>query len=182
MIFIFFLSYLISLPGSFAETDLLKDEPAEKNLLIPTSVPAIEDLCSCVQKDKKAAMSGNGTALEAIAWCLDPAKKNDCSKNQTLYAEFLIAAATRGRLKAMFTLGMLYHFGGALPQDHRRAADWWAQSGRQNLAAGYFMLGQAYADGVGRPKSKQKALALMRRALKLGYLRAGDRIRELRKE
>ncbi len=167
---------------SLAQSGLLKDEPAEKEILVPSSIPSIKEKCQCVQKLKTDVEAGNAKAIESVAFCHDPEEKNDCSKDPVTYANFLQAAATRGRLRAMFTLSMLYNFGGGVKKDPKLAADWWAQSARQNLPAGYFMLGQAYADGIGRPKSKDKALALLRQAQDMGYVRAKERIEELSEE
>lgn len=166
---------------SFAEENLLKDEPSEKSILEPTALPSKIDKCECVQKQKDEALANNPKAIESLAFCHDTQEKNNCSKDPALFASWLEAAATRGRGRAIFSLSFLYNFGSGVKKDPKRAADLWAQSARQNLPAGYFMLGQAYADGIGRPKSKEKALKLMKRAEEWGYVRAKERIEELSK-
>lgn len=165
----------------FAEEDLLKEEPSEKSILVPTEIPSKVDSCECAQKMKDKAIAGDAKAIESIAFCHDTQEKNNCSKDPSHFASWLEAAATRGRGRAIFSLSFLYNFGSGVKKDPKRAADLWAQSARQNLPAGYFMLGQAYADGIGRPKSKEKALKLMKRAEEWGYVRAKERIEELSK-
>lgn len=171
----------ISAHSAFGNELLLKNEAPQQDILVPSVLPSIKDKCACVQNYKAAIEKNDADAIEQVATCFSPVEKNDCNKDTVNHANWLKAAATRGKTMAQFSLGFLYNFGAGVKKDHKLAADWWAQSARQKLPAGFFMLAKAYEEGLGRKKSSAKALALYEEAQKLGYEKAEAKIKQLKK-
>jgi hypothetical protein len=169
---------LLSSPA-WAEVDLLKDEKSEKDMLVPSPIPGLTVKCPCAEPNKEKALGGDPKSIELVAQCFSPADKKACKMDDVGYAKWVMAAATRGRLRSQIGLAYLYTFGVGVKVDHAAAADWYAQAARQNLPGGYFMLGNSYQSGAGRKQSNEKALALYKEALLGGYEEAKERIEEL---
>lgn len=167
--------------SAFASGDLLQSEPTQKALLVQTAIPKHLEKCECTQKHSSAAQKGELEALAAVADCLSAIAENSCKKDPAAHASWLQAAATRGHTLSQFGLAYLYYYGSGVKADLTKAADWWAQSARQKLPAGFFMLAKAYEEGAGRKQDPKRALELYKEAQKLGYERAAGKVEELSK-
>lgn len=162
-----------------APENILKDERSASELLTPSPIPAPFPTCDCTKPFEPLASQGDPKAVEGVAKCLAPNQKNTCTKDQKLHVAWVKAAATRGRIIQQLTLAFKYTYGEGVKQDLSAAADWWAQTARQNLPDGYFMLGKAYEHGEGRPKNMEKAMALYRKAKSMGNQQAIDKLENL---
>jgi TPR repeat protein len=169
---------LLSLPA-WANQELLKDEKPEKEMLVASPIPDLKEKCACAEPHKEKALAGDPKSIELVAQCFSKADKTACPMEEENYAKWVMAAATRGRLRSQVGLAYLYTFGVGVKVDHAAAADWYAQAARQNLPGGYFMLGNSYESGAGRKQSNEKALELYKIALKGGYEEARERVKEL---
>jgi TPR repeat protein len=66
-------------------------------------------------------------------------------------------AAEQGDAKAQFNLGILYAKGQGVPQDYKRAAQWYRKAAEQGYANAQYRLGMMYAEGQGVPQDYVQA-------------------------
>jgi TPR repeat protein len=67
-------------------------------------------------------------------------------------------SAEAGDASAQNELGLLYYEGKAVPQDHRKAREWFDKAVKQGHAGAQVNLGTLYLHGEGAPQSSQMAL------------------------
>jgi hypothetical protein len=161
--------------------ELLKFEPAEKDLLVKSAVPELKENCECVQPHKEGVAKGDAKAIEQVSLCFSVDEENKCNKNLENHFAWSKAAATRGRIMAEYSVAFAYVFGSGVKADPKLAADWFAQTARQNLPSGYFFLAKAYEEGAGRTKNLSHALQLYKFSHWLGYELAKTKVDELEK-
>jgi TPR repeat protein len=65
--------------------------------------------------------------------------------------------AEQGSPLAQYLLGALYQLGEVVPQDFRKAVNWYGRAADQGLAVAQFALGAMYAHGQGVPKDVVRA-------------------------
>jgi DNA-directed RNA polymerase beta' subunit len=80
----------------------------------------------------------------------------------------LLEAAERGDAIAQNNLGVRCHDGEDVPQDHAKAADWFAKAAEQGNAQAQKNLGLCYYYGEGVPQSYEKAVEWFAEAEKQG--------------
>jgi hypothetical protein len=66
-------------------------------------------------------------------------------------------AAAQGNAIAQFNLGLLYYSGEGVPQDYKRAAQWYQKAAEQGNADAQSDLGFAYENGHGVPQDYVQA-------------------------
>jgi len=84
----------------------------------------------------------------------------------------LIRMAEGGDAKAQLSLGVAYHRGSGVPQDHAEAVKWYRKSADQGNASARFNLGNAYTKGNGVPQDYAEAVNWYRKAAEQGHPRA----------
>jgi TPR repeat protein len=72
--------------------------------------------------------------------------------------------AQGGDASAQNELGLLYYEGKGIPQDHRKAKEWFDKAVEQGHAGAQVNLGTLYLRGEGAPQSSQMALFWFTRA------------------
>jgi TPR repeat protein len=76
--------------------------------------------------------------------------------------------AAGGDPRAQYMLGLLYHRGRGLPQDHHEAVNWFHRAADQDDAAAQFYLGIMFSEGQGVRQDHVEAAKWFRRAADLG--------------
>ena len=105
--------------------------------------------------------------------CADIEPAVDTSENNR--AEYEAAAkalrksAEEGDASAQFRLGQLYDEGTGVPQDHRRAMEWFEKAAKQGHVGAQVNLGTLYLRGEGAPQSDQMALFWFSQAAERGH-------------
>lgn len=79
-------------------------------------------------------------------------------------AKELRKSAEAGDASARNELGLLYYEGKGVPQDYRRAKEWFEEAAKQGNAAAQINIGTLYLHGEGAPRSGQMALFWFSRA------------------
>ena len=77
-------------------------------------------------------------------------------------------SAEQGHALAQFNLGLMYHKGEGVPQDHTEAAWWYRRAAEQGHANAQFSLGLMYASGRGIPQDHAEAEKWWHRAAERG--------------
>ena len=78
-------------------------------------------------------------------------------------------AAEQGDAEAQFNLGIMYHNGQGVPQDHAEAARWYRKAAEQGDADAQFNLGLMYHNGQGVPQDHAEAARWSRKAAEQGH-------------
>ena len=84
----------------------------------------------------------------------------------------LLQMAESGDATAQGALGVMYHKGEGVPQNHAEAAKWTRRAAEQELPQAQFNLGALYYDGKGVSRDNAKAAKWWSRAAKQGYAQA----------
>ncbi len=82
--------------------------------------------------------------------------------------------AEQGDANAQYNMGLLYALGQGVPQDFKRAAEWYEKAARQGVAAAQYNLGVIYANGQGVPQNVTEAREWFTRAAEQGVAQAED--------
>ena len=100
---------------------------------------------------------------------------------QTSVASFnaLKQKASSGNAAAQCGLGLLYHNGWGVPQDHTQAVSWWRKAAEQGSAASQYFLGLMYATGKGVPQDYTQAATWWRKGAEQDYALAQSGFGEL---
>jgi len=85
---------------------------------------------------------------------------------------FLGSMATRGNIMAQLYLGFMYANGLGVPQNDRKAFEWFQKAAEQGDADAQARLGGMYYKGQGVIRDRQKGCALFRAAGEQGYEKA----------
>lgn len=91
------------------------------------------------------------------------ASNNDLARFEASTME-LRKLAQGGDASAQNELGLLYYEGKGIPQDHRKAKEWFDKAVEQGHAGAQVNLGTLYLRGEGAPQSSQMALFWFTRA------------------
>ena len=75
-----------------------------------------------------------------------------------------LPVAERGDANAQFNVGLLYAGGKGVPQDHKKAAEWYRKAADQGVGAAEYNLGVMYANGDGVPRDVHEAVKWLQRA------------------
>lgn len=65
--------------------------------------------------------------------------------------ESLIETAEQGNADAQNNLGVMYYFGYGVPQDYKKAFEWYTKAAEQGNAKAQYRLGDMYYFGYGVP-------------------------------
>lgn len=84
----------------------------------------------------------------------------------------LQAQAKQGIAEAQHDLGLLYHEGRGVPQNHRKAVTWFRKAANQGYAKARFNLAVMYEHGRGVPQDYQEATKWYHKAADQGDARA----------
>lgn len=148
------------------------DPPAQIIPLFQSTTAFLEDRQLELQArhgDRDALVRLESAAREgeadAEAWLAQYAHDNG---NETLAAQWALAAAERGEPIAQSLLGYLYNRGRGVPLDPRAAQAWWWRAARAGVPAAMFNMGSNLASGRGAPSNPQLGYALMRAAYMRG--------------
>ena len=79
-----------------------------------------------------------------------------------------LPVAERGDPNAQFNVGLLYAGGKGVPQDHKKAADWYRKAAEQGVGAAQYNLGVMYANGDGVSRDVHEAVKWLQRAADAG--------------
>ena len=80
--------------------------------------------------------------------------------------------AEQGNAKAQYNLGVMYHNGEGVQQDHAEAAKWYRKAAEQGIADAHYNLGVMYHEGDGVTQDHAEAAKWFRKAAEKGYARA----------
>ena len=81
-------------------------------------------------------------------------------------------AAEQGNADAQSLLGLMYHEGKGVPQDHKQAFAWSRKAAEQGNADAQSLLGLMYFKGQGVPQDYKQAVAWFRKAAEQGEAKA----------
>ena len=84
----------------------------------------------------------------------------------------LLQMAESGDAAAQSALGVMYHEGEGVPQNHAEAAKWFRRAAKQGDAQAQFNLGVMYGKGKGVPRNNSETAKWFRRAAEQGDARA----------
>ena len=84
----------------------------------------------------------------------------------------LLQMAESGDATAQGALGVMYHKGEGVPQNHAEAAKWTRRAAKQGHTRAQHNLGVMYHEGEGVPRNYAEAAKWFRRAAKQGYAQA----------
>jgi TPR repeat protein len=84
----------------------------------------------------------------------------------------LVSQANFGEARAKFELGEIYQRGYGVPQDYKKAVDWYRKAAEQGHSDGQLGLARMYSNGWGVPKEEAEALKWYRKAAENGNLHA----------
>ncbi len=70
------------------------------------------------------------------------------------------ALAKKGEVKAMISLGVMYHTGDGVKEDYTKAMDWYLQAYAKNDGDALNNIGVLFRDGLGVPKNEKIAYLL----------------------
>ena len=102
------------------------------------------------------------TACAGSAPVVDAASNERAADEATM--EKLRKSAEGGDASAQNNLGILYFEGKGVPQDYRKAKQWFDKAVEQDHIGAQVNLGTLYLQGLGAPQSNQMALFWFRRA------------------
>ena len=77
--------------------------------------------------------------------------------------------AINGNADAQFALGMMYYKGTGVPQDFKKALEWYFKSAAQGFALAQHNLGSIYATGTATTQDYVKAVKWYRKAAEQGF-------------
>jgi TPR repeat protein len=80
--------------------------------------------------------------------------------------------AGQGDAIGQSNLGMMYHLGKGVPQNHKLAAQWFRKAAEQGDANVQYYLGVMYDQGKGVPQNQKLAAQWFRKAAEQGYAHA----------
>jgi hypothetical protein len=86
--------------------------------------------------------------------------------------ERTLKLAKTGAAEAQTNLGVMYHEGTGVPQDHVEAVKWFRMAAEQEYAAAQYNLGVMYRDGTGVPQDHVEAVKWFRMAAEQEYAAA----------
>ena len=92
------------------------------------------------------------------------------------HIEQLRNAAEQGDREAQYLLGVMYYRGESVPQDYRKAAEWFRMAAEQGLAVAQGSLGRMYEDGKGVPEDDREAVKWYRLAAEQALAEAQDNL------
>lgn len=96
----------------------------------------------------------------------------DTSRFELMDTAELTARANQGNDHAQFYLAKRYQKGSGVPQDARKAIEWYTRAANQNVTPAQLNLGIMYARGEGVAVNEQQARYWLERAAKRGDNRA----------
>lgn len=96
----------------------------------------------------------------------------DTSRFELMDTSELTARANQGNDHAQFYLAKRYQKGNGVPQDARKAIEWYTRAANQNVTPAQLNLGIMYARGEGVAVNEQQARYWLERAAKRGDNRA----------
>jgi TPR repeat protein len=79
----------------------------------------------------------------------------------------------------MFNLGVLYHNGQGVAQDHAKAREWYEKAAAKGDASAMFNLGVLYDNGFGVAKDYAKAREWYEKAAARGHARARAHLEQM---
>lgn len=115
----------------------------------------------------RAAAKGNAEAMRQAGVMMIAGR--GVKKNVEAGVQWLEQAAAAGRTAAWLDLGAYYRYGG--PEDHARAASYWAKAAQAGLMDGQYLYGMALLNGDGVGANKEQAKVWLKKAAD-----AGDRM------
>jgi len=81
----------------------------------------------------------------------------------------LLKQAEAGSADAQYNLGVMYAEGRGVPQDDKKAFDWYSKAADQGDVGAQYNLGQMYRTGRGVPRDDKKAVAWYIKAANQGF-------------
>jgi uncharacterized protein len=90
-----------------------------------------------------------------------------------------LPVAERGDANAQFNVGLLYAGGKGVPQDHKKAAEWYRKAAEQGVGAAEYNLGVMYANGDGVPRDVHEAVKWLQRAADAGIPMGREELADL---
>ena len=85
-----------------------------------------------------------------------------------------LRAAEQGDAEAQFGLGAMYYTGKGVPQDYKKAIQWYRKAAEQGNAEAQLVLGGMYYTGKGVPQNMAIAKKWFSRACNNGFKKACD--------
>jgi TPR repeat protein len=169
------------------------DNEAMRNLgvLYENGKGVPQDYVQARQWYQKAAAAGNVRAMlnlgrmyekgegvasddaQALAWYRKAADAGNDGAKQAL-ARLQTAATNQNPVpdprdaEGMFKLGEQFFFGQGVPQDYRKAREWYQKAAEAGSAPAMFSLGYMYREGLGVVRDDAQALAWFRKAADAG--------------
>ena len=148
-----------------------------------------ENAMDCLGQVHAIASGRLSNALDEKAKAGDQEAKKICDESLELFRQGLLGndfAATKSRAiigyaPSQADLGSNYMMGQGVPQDKKKAVEWWRKASDQGEYRAMFWLGTAYERGDGVAKDDWKALELFRRSDDAGWEPASDKLNTLAK-
>jgi hypothetical protein len=91
----------------------------------------------------------------------------------------VIDQTERGDAEAQYNLGVKYAEGKGVPQDYKKAFEWYTKAAEQGDIMAQFYLGVMYEKGLGVPQNHEEAIEWWRKAAAAGVVNAKNKLRKL---
>lgn len=98
-------------------------------------------------------------------------RTNELTKNSTMDADAILAAAEKGDAPSQFELGLIYGNGQGAFQDYAKAAKWFRMAAEQGHTRAQYCLGVMNVEGLGMTKDEAEAIKWFRQSAENGDAR-----------
>jgi len=132
-------------------------------------------------EDIWTALAEQGDANSQYAMGIMHLKKEARRSQDGVAFRYLVDAAKKQHVAAMFNLGVAYWEGRGVNRQPAKALNWWEVAAQRQDAGAQYNLGLAYYIGEGRAQNTEKALYWVKKAAENGHPQAKALLKSIQK-